>query len=117
MDWLVLVQVLFEPLLGTLFYATACVPFVVWAGLVTRRGSAAGNSGYPGHGPTFWFLLLPLALFITGLVRGFDISDPATPYLDDEWGEVLTLLTVPALGWLLGYVIGVIVGRSERDRV
>jgi hypothetical protein len=111
------VQFLPEALLGSVFYAIGCVPFAVWAGLVTRRGAASGSSGYPGHGATFWFLFLPLALFITGLVRGFDTSDPATPYLTDEWGQVLTLLTVPAAGWLFGYVVGVIVGSSERDRV
>lgn len=116
MDWPVLVRFLLEPLLGFAFYAIGCVPFVVWGGLVTRRGAAAGRTSYPGHGPTFWFVLLPLALFITGLVRGFDVSDPATPYLDDEWGQVLTLVTVPAVGWFLGYIIGLIVGRNERDR-
>jgi hypothetical protein len=111
------VQFFLEALLGSIFYAIACVPFLVWAGLVTRRASAAGNNGYPGHGPTFWFLLWPVSLFITGLVRGFDVSDPAMPYLEDEWGQVLTLLTVPAAGWLLGYIIGVIVGRKAREQV
>ena len=110
-------QFLLEALLGFVFYAVACVPFIVWAGLVTRRASAAGSNGYPGHGATFWFLLLPLVLFITGLVRGFDISDPATPYIEDEWGQVLTLLTVPAAGWLLGYVVGAIAGRNARERI
>ena len=110
-------QFLLEALLGSVFYAIGCVPFVVWAGLVTRRAAAASVTGYPGHGATFWFLVLPLALFITGLVRGFDTSDPAMPYLTDEWGQVLTLLTVPAAGWLFGYVLGVIIGGKERERV
>ena len=117
MDWLFLIQFLLEPLLGYAFYAVACVPFVVWAGVATRASTAARSSGYPGHAVTFWFLFLPLAMFATGLIRGFDVRDAATPYIDDEWGQVLTLLTVPAVGWLVGYVIGAIVGSSERERV
>ncbi|MBS9719082.1 hypothetical protein JYU29_00090 [Tianweitania sp. BSSL-BM11] len=114
MDRLASLSFLVEPLLGYAFYAVACVPFVVWAGVATRNSTAARSGSYPGHAVTFWFLFLPLTLFATGLIRGFDLSDPATPYIDDEWGQVLTLLTVPATGWLLGYVVGVIMGSNER---
>jgi hypothetical protein len=112
-----LLQFILEQLLGYLFYAMLCVPFVTWAGVVTYRGTAGSSSGYPGHAVAFWFLGLPGGLIAYGVLRGFEVADPANPYAVDEWGQILFLSTMPAAGLILGCILGMIVGASERERI
>ncbi len=116
-DLLFPLELLFRMLLGPLFFGVGCVPFIVWAAQVTRASTAASESGYPGHTVSFWFAVLPVSFFIYILFRGLDVHDPAKPYAEDEWGQILGLLTVPASGWLFGFGLGQILGNSERERV
>lgn len=100
------------PWIGSLFYAMAMTPFAVWAGRSAFAGAAA--RGYPGHGRTFWLAILPATLIAYGLSRGFDTSVETSQ--QDEWGQLLFLLTAPCFGMILGYGLGWLFGLAARKR-
>lgn len=97
-----------------LLYAMAAVPFAVWAGRSTHAASTAKAGLYPGHGRTFWFVFLPLALLLYGRLRGYDLETPGNSLAPDENGQLLFLTVPPCIGLVAGYCLGWAVARMKR---
>lgn len=97
-----------------LLYAMAAVPFAVWAGRSTYAVVTPRDGGYPGHGRTFWFVVLPALLLFYGQMRGYDLEMPGNSLASDENGQVLFLTVPPCIGLIAGYCLGWAVSRMKR---
>ncbi|MGB6118840.1 MAG: hypothetical protein WBF87_11515 [Mesorhizobium sp.] len=103
-----------ERLAGLLVMAMVATPFFIWTVRSIYRATVTGESAYPGHGRTFWLVVLPLAIVVYGVVRGFDNRDPWFTYIADENGQMLFMMVPGCLGIVFGYCAGLLYGIANR---
>ncbi|MBE7184228.1 MAG: hypothetical protein INR68_07455 [Methylobacterium mesophilicum] len=123
-------EFLVSALTTLVLYLMLGIPFAVWSGKISHSSASAEVEGRPrgkpGRGATLFLLILPLALivfyFISGIGRvGVDMLDvgfTAAPLRKpaSEWGAYAFLALSPALGSILGYVMGAILAGQGKTK-
>lgn len=107
-----------------LLYAMGAFPFAIWAGRTayasTLARSAPSVAAWPSRSATVFLAVLPALFILTYLLSGIGATRPdafsAAVEPVSEWGPVLFLLLPASFGLILGYGLGVMLGRDRARR-
>ncbi len=117
-------QALLAALTIYLLYAMGAFPFAVWAGRAAYASTVARSTppvaGWPSRAATVFSVLLPALFIATYVLSGIGETRPDEFSMAQEpvseWGPVLFLLLPPSVGLMVGYGIGVMLGRDHGRR-